>query len=241
MEFSRIFSLPLRLRIFIIIKAMLKNHWWKILAVLLLFYTLFMGFLGEVPARVILNESIRNLYFHVPMWFGMVGLLIASAVYSIRQLSSKNPGNLKNDIYAAEFTNSAILFGFLGLLTGMVWAKFTWGDYWTNDPKLNGVAIGMLIYMAYIVLRKAIEDEEKKARVSAVYNVFSFPIFIVLIFILPRLNVDSLHPGNGGNPAFSNYDLDSNMRLVFYPAVIAWFLLGLWITTLRVRYRLLTQ
>jgi len=58
-----------------------------------------------------------------------------------------------------------------------------------------------------------------------------------LIFILPRLSPDSLHPGNGGNPGFNAYDLDSKLRLVFYPAVIAWTLVGVWMTTLRIRMK----
>jgi heme exporter protein C len=122
----------------------------------------------------------------------------------------------------------------------MIWAKNTWGAYWTNDPKLNSAAIGMLIYLAYIVLRSSIEDEEKRARVSAVYNIFSFPIFVVLIFILPRLTA-SLHPGNGGNPGFNSYDLDSKLRLVFYPAVIGWTLIGYWIADLAIRKEIIKQ
>jgi heme exporter protein C len=86
------------------------------------------------------------------------------------------------------------------------------------------------------VLRNSIEDEEKRARISAVYNVFSFPIFTVLIFVLPRLT-DSLHPGNGGNPGFNSYDLDSRLRMVFYPAVIGWSLIGFWIADLRIRLK----
>jgi heme exporter protein C len=92
----------------------------------------------------------------------------------------------------------------------------------------------MLIYFAYLLLRSSFEDEQRRARISAIYNVFAFSVFIPLIYILPRLT-DSLHPGNGGNPAFSSYDLDNAMRLVFYPAVIGWTLLGVWITTLRAR------
>jgi heme exporter protein C len=51
--------------------------------------------------------------------------------------------------------------------------------------------------------------------------------------------VDSLHPGNGGNPAFSSYDLDKNMRLVFYPAVIGWIMIGLWIANIAIRTSIL--
>jgi heme exporter protein C len=50
-----------------------------------------------------------------------------------------------------------------------------------------------------------------------------------------------MHPGNGGNPGFNAYDLDSRMRMIFYPAVIAWFLVGLWIVSLRVRYRIIEE
>jgi heme exporter protein C len=59
-------------------------------------------------------------------------------------------------------------------------------------------------------------------------------MLIVFLMILPRLN-DSLHPGNGGNPGFNKYDLDSTMRMVFYPAVIGWILLGVWLMTLKIR------
>jgi len=58
------------------------------------------------------------------------------------------------------------------------------------------------------------------------------------LFILPRMT-DSLHPGNGGNPGFNSYDLDSSMRLVFYPAVLAWILVGVWIANLKFRLRLI--
>ncbi len=116
----------------------------------------------------------------------------------------------------------------------MAWARFTWGAWWVNDPKLNGAAIGMLIYCAYLILRSSLEDEQQRARISAIYNIFAFSTLIPLLFILPRLT-DSLHPGNGGNPGFSNYDLDNNMRIVFYPAVIGWILLGVWLTQLGVR------
>ncbi len=203
--------------------------------VLLVLYALIAGLLLPVPDLAILEQSIRNLYYHVPMWFGMIFLLLASMVNSIKQLSS---GNMKFDVRASEYANAAILFGAIGIVTGMIWAKNTWGAYWTNDPKLNGAAIGMLMYMAYTVLRSSIEDEEKRARISAVYNIFCFPIFIVLIFVLPRIT-DSLHPGNGGNPGFNSYDLDSRLRMVFYPAVIGWTLIGFWLADLGIRTKYL--
>jgi heme exporter protein C len=198
---------------------------------------LFAGFLAPVPARNILNETIRNLYFHVPMWFTMIVLFGASAYYAIVYLRSNN---IQHDIYSSALASTGIFFSILGMLTGMEWAQYTWGAAWSNDPKQLGTALCMLTYFAYWVLRSGIKDEDKRAKISSVYNIFIFALMIPLIFILPRM-VDSLHPGNGGNPAFSNYDLDSRMRLVFYPAVIGWILLGFWLGTLLIRTQLLQQ
>jgi heme exporter protein C len=203
----------------------MKNNWWKGLAVVLLLYTAVAGFLLPVPRLAILNETIRNLYFHVPMWFGMTFILIASVYYSIRYLRTPTP---QLDILSHEAAKTGILMGVVGLLTGSIWAKYTWGTWWTNDPKLNGAAIAMLIYGAYLVLRSSFTDEQQRARISAIYNIFAFATAMPLFYILPRLT-DSLHPGAGGNPAFAKYDLDDNMRLVFYPAVIGWTLLAFWL------------
>ena len=211
----------------------MRIAWWKIVSVVILTYVIFWGLIGGVPRLPILNESIRNGYFHVPLWFGMVILLLTSMIFSVKYLRNNRPDD---DLVAVEFANTAILFGLLGCATGSTWANFTWGEPWPNDPKLNGVAVGMLLYFAYLILRGSFDDEQRRARISAVYNIFAFAVFIPLIFILPRLT-DTLHPGNGGNPAFGQYDMDNQMRMVFYPAVIGFTLLGVWITDVRVRLR----
>jgi heme exporter protein C len=215
----------------------LKKHGLKIACIILLIYSVWQGFLGQVPRQAILNETVRNLYFHVTMWFSMIFLLGTSVVHSIRYLGK---GNLENDLISNAYVETGLVFATLGLITGSIWAKFTWGDWWTNDPKLNSVAIGMLIYLAYGLVRSSMPDEQQRARISNVYNIFAFVIFMILIWILPRMT-DSLHPGNGGNPGFSKYDLDSNMRLVFYPAILAWTLLGFWIANLRIRLKKISQ
>ena len=207
--------------------------WLKIVAVILLVYVHVGGMLFEAPRLNILNETVRALYFHVPMWFGMVLLYLISVYYAIMYL--RNP--LRNyDLKSVEFANAGTVFGVLGMVTGMLWANYTWGSPWHGDPKQKGAAIALLVYLAYFVLRGSLENEEQRARLSSVYNIFAFAAMIPLIFIIPRLD-DSMHPGNGGNPGFNAYDLDSRMRLVFYPAVLGWFLMGVWIASLRVRVR----
>ncbi|MEM7108324.1 MAG: cytochrome c biogenesis protein CcsA [Bacteroidota bacterium] len=211
----------------------MKKSWWKVLTVIILVYVVAGGLLFDVPRLHLLNETIRALYFHVPMWFGMIILLTASAVFSIRYLQT---GQNEFDTRAIEFANVGIAFGAFGILTGMLWAQFTWGQWWSGDPKQNASAIALLIYFAYFVLRGSLEDADQRARISAVYNIFAFAALIPLLFILPRLT-DSLHPGNGGNPGFNAYDLDSRLRMTFYPAVVGWTLLGIWITSVRIRIR----
>ncbi len=209
----------------------MKKNWWKIIAVLFVLYSIIGGFLIKVPAQPILHESIRNLYFHVPMWFSMITILFVSVSYSIKYLSNST---MEHDIAASQAAHTGMLVGVLGLITGSIWARYTWGTWWVADTKLNGAAITMLIYLAYFVLRGSIDEEQKRARISAVYNILAYVMLIVFLMILPRMN-DSLHPGNGGNPGFSKYDLDSNMRMVFYPAVIGWISITIWIFTLRLR------
>lgn len=211
----------------------MSKNWWKILAAVLVTYSTVAGFLSGVPKLPILHESIRNLYFHVPMWFGMIVLFSISVYHSIRFLSNGQGGH---DLKAVESVNVGVVFGILGIVTGAIWAKFTWGQAWSFDVKQNFAAIALLLYFAYLVLRNAIDEEQKRAKISAIYNIFAFPMMVVLLFVLPRLS-DSLHPGNGGNPGFNAYDLDSRMRMVFYPACLGWILIGYWIYTILYRVR----
>jgi heme exporter protein C len=198
----------------------------------------------QFPFLPILEETIRNLYYHVPMWFGMMIILFVSFIYAIQTLrrpsdeqafdKSYNP-HIEADIRSAAFATVGVLFGVLGIVTGAFWAKHTWGYYWSWDVKQNTSAIALLIYLAYFVLRSSIDDIDKRSRLSAIYNIFSFAMLIPLLYIIPR-QYDSLHPGAEGNPAFKSYDLDSTMRLVFYPSIIAFTLLGVWIASLIIRY-----
>jgi heme exporter protein C len=217
---------------------MLRQNWWKIVCVLLLVYTVIAGFLGSVPALPILDETIRNLYFHVAMWMAMMILFIVSVIYSIKYLRTNNH---IFDIYALEYAKGGILFGCLGLVTGSLWARYTWGAFWNNDPKQLGAVIALLIYFAYLVLRNSMMDMDKRARIGAVYNIFAFAMLFPTIWIIPRM-VESLHPGGMGNPAFDTNDIDSRMRVVFWPgAVPGWTLLGVWIVTLRIRLQLVAE
>lgn len=186
----------------------------------------------QFPYRSVLNETIRNTFFHIPLWFSMFIMLFISIIYSARYLRGNE---IKHDIIASSLVNVAVLFGILGIITGSLWARFTWGTFWTTDVKLNMSTVAMLIYVASLILRSSIKDVDRRAKLSASYNIFAFAALIPLVFVIPRLT-DSLHPGNGGNPALGGEDMENTLRMVFYPAIIGFTLLGLWMASILIRY-----
>ncbi|MGE9516310.1 MAG: cytochrome c biogenesis protein CcsA [Solitalea-like symbiont of Acarus siro] len=209
----------------------------KIISIACIIYSIYTGFLGQVVMLPILRESIRNLYFHVPMWFAMIFSFLISIIYSGLYLAKNN---YKYDAIAKEAVITGIYFGIAGLITGMLWARYTWGSFWSSDPKQNCALIALILYFAYLLLRNSIALTKSRATLSAVYNIFAFPMMVILLFILPRIS-DSLHPGNGGNPAFNTYDLNKHMRVVFYPAVLGWILMSGWIINIRYRISRINQ
>ncbi|MDD4603659.1 MAG: cytochrome c biogenesis protein [Bacteroidales bacterium] len=218
--------------IFSINQSMFKRDWWKYLSGVLLLYAILGGFIIKIPDTMI-GETIRNLFFHVGMWFGMFTMLITGFIFSLRYLHKFDENE---DIVAVEAVNVGLMFGFLGIFTGMIWANFTWGAPWVKDPKLNGAAVGLFIYLAYIILRGSIDDVHKRANVGAVYNIFAFILWIVFVLILPKLSGESIHPGKESTPILPVH-LDPALRFVFYPAMVGWILLGFWIMNIRVRMR----
>ncbi len=225
----------------------MKKWWWKIASIVLLVYTFTAGFglfwKDDVPRLPQLQETVRNLYFHVCMWFAMMILFIVSVVNAVKFLRSNN---LRYDMISRQYAVVGIWFGLMGYATGAIWMSYTWADpnepaagsfsEIAREPKLIGTAIALLIYFAYLVLRDSIQDLDKKARISSVYNIFAFAFLFPSIWIIPRL-LPSLHPGGegSGNPALNFKDSTPMMKVVFYPAIIGWTLLGVWITTLKVR------
>ncbi len=198
------------------------------------------GFLLDIPRINILEHTARNLYFHVPMWFTMMAAFFVSAWRSGQYLGSRDP---LRDTQALEAARVGAAFGVLGLATGIVWARFTWyvgqGIWWNFDPKQTMAAVQLLIYGAYFTLRSSVEEPEKRGRIAAVYNLFAAACVPFLLYALPR-QMESLHPGAEGNPAFSDIT-HPTMRVVFYAAVIGFIGLFWVFYTQRVRLATLKE
>ena len=199
------------------------------------------GFLGGFP-RVdnILAQTARNLFFHVPMWFTLMAAMGVSAWHALGHLRT---GDAIRDVRSEAAARAGMLFGVLGLTTGMIWARFTWyqgaGLWWNNDPKQLMAAVQLLVYAAYFVLRSAIDEPIRRARLASAYNLFAFACVPFLLYVLPR-QLASLHPGAEGNPAFSQITSPS-MRLVLYPAFVLFIGLFWVIYTQRVRLALVER
>ena len=198
------------------------------------------AFLLQIPRINILEHTARNLYFHVPMWFTMLGATLVSAYFSFQYLRTQS---LTYDIRAVELARLGLFFGLLGLITGIVWSRYTWfvgtTKWWSGDPKQTLAAVGVFMYLSYFLLRSSIEEPEKKARLAAVYNLFAAVLLPFLLYVVPR-QMESLHPGAEGNPAFSDIT-HPIMRLVFYPAIIGFFGLCWILYRQRVRLRLINE
>jgi heme exporter protein C len=189
----------------------------------------------ELPNIQGLEQRARIMFFHVPMaWVTVIAYLV-SMIYGIRYLARRNP---VDDVRSVSSAGLGFLFCFLATVTGSVWAKFNWGSFWNWDPRETSIFLLLLIYAAYFVLRTAIENDEKRGTLAAVYSIIAFVTVPFFIFIMPRV-VPSLHPGSKGDPGGSGpimeMKIDRNMTVLFFASLIGFTTLYFWMWSVRVR------
>lgn len=217
-------------------------------------YALVAGMLVRMPYNPQMMQSWRNLFYHVPMWFALLTLMGISLYHSIRLLRSLDPdapaggAPLIHDARAAEAARIGVLLNCMGLATGIIWSRVTWGEnmddgnlsaWWGWDPIQVCALISLLIYGAYYLLRSSFSEPLQRARVAAVYNIFAFATLIPLYFIIPRM-LDGLHPTAGkGSFIFNRGGVTPEMRAVLYPGMFGFILLSVWVYELRARMAVL--
>jgi len=189
----------------------------------------------ELPNIPGLEQRARIMFFHVPMaWVTVIAFLV-SMVYGIRYLTTKR---LADDVRSMSSAGLGFLFCLLATVTGSLWAKFNWGSFWNWDPRQTSIFLLLLIYAAYFVLRTAVESEEKRAALSAVYSIIAFVTVPFFIFIMPRV-LPSLHPGSKGDPGGAGpiiqMRIDQNMFILFLAALIGFTALFFWLWSVKVR------
>jgi len=172
-------------------------------------------------------------YFHVAFaWVGSLAFFV-TALAGILYLAS---GDYRWDILAASSAEIGLAFLTAVMITGSLWAKPTWNTWWTWDPRLTTVSIAWLLYVAYFMLRAAVEERDRRARFAAVYGLFSF-LSIPLTFLSIRL-WRTIHPvivGGGGSGAKGGFNLGSHMLHALLFSIFALTLL--YLVLLLHRYR----
>jgi len=195
----------------------------------------------EMPVIPGLEQKARIIFFHVPTAWLSVIAFVTSMVYGIRYLRRKN---LNDDIKSSAAAGLGLMFCILATVTGSIWARFNWGSYWNWDPRETSIFVLLLIYGAYFSLRSAVEVEEKRASLSAVYSIIAAVTVPFFIFIMPRI-MTGLHPGAKGDPEGAgpvvDFKMAPNMRVIFFTSLIAFTMLFYWMFSLRVRAALLEQ
>lgn len=167
-----------------------------------------------VPPAEGLGDLVRIAFFHIPVaWVSVLAFMLA-ALWSVQYLRTRD---IRYDWKSSTAAMLGLIFCLLATISGGIFAKLTWGAYWNWDPRQTTIFILLLIYGAYIVLRSSIQEEEERARISAVYAALSSLTVPFLVFIIPRFYF-SLHP----EPVFNGVgkvEMDAVMLYVLLAAV----------------------
>jgi len=137
-------------------------------------------------------ESARIIVFHVPCAVVAAVAFVVSALFAVIYLARRRS---LDDMRSAAAVEIGLVFAVLAMVTGSIFAEQQWGAWWSGDPREVSMVVLILIYAAYMALRASINEDRRKASVSAVYVFFALPAMIYLVFILPRITF-SLHPSD---------------------------------------------
>ena len=120
------------------------------------------------PREATMGDVQRIFYFHVSSaWVGFLAFLITALgglLYLIK-------GQRRWDALALSSVEVGLTFITMAVVTGSLWAGAAWGTYWTWEPRLTISAIQLMIYVAYLMLRRALDNPEMRARFAAAYGI----------------------------------------------------------------------
>jgi len=171
----------------------------------------------------VLSDSFRIFFFHMPI---AITSYLAFAIVFVASVFYLREKALRWDIYARSAAEIGALFSFLVLATGSIWAKDAWGWYWIWDLRLTTSLVLFLVYLAYLMLRKSLEEPEKRAQLAAVFGIVGF-VSVPLSFFSIRL-WRSAHPlmfgGNSGGSGGSGLE-GTALQLTLAVNFIAYLLL----------------
>lgn len=210
--------------------------WWKLALFILMSTMIVFSFITQAPQQI-LGESSRIFYYHVPQAWICVLAFAMSMIYSIRYLAKKK---IEEDDKAAVAAKLGFFFCVLATISGATFAKVTWGSFWNWDPRETSIFILLLIYGAYFALRGAVEVEEKRAALSAVYSIFAFVTVPFLVFVVPRI-IPSLHPSDSIVDSNMKFTMSVPVRTIFFSSLALFTIFYFWLFNLGKRVQQISR
>lgn len=151
-------------------------------------------------------ELARMIFFHLPCALSATFFILAAGYFSIRYLTSKAA---HWDVRSGAANEMAMVLSLLTMVTGILFSRAQWGEWWNWDPRQTSFLLVLLILGAYFVLRSGLGD---RAKIANAYTAASLLPQLFLIFVFPRISQFSLHPSN----TIVSGGFDANYRTVLY-------------------------
>lgn len=141
------------------------------------------------PTETTMGNVQRIFYFHVgAAWVAAVAFLIA-LISGIAYL--RKPAKIWDTIAVAS-VEIGLVFTTMTIVSGSVWGRPAWNTWWIWSPRLTSITVLWLVYVAYFMLRGAVEDEDKRGRFASVYVIAAF-VTVIITYLSIRLLRD-IHP-----------------------------------------------
>jgi heme exporter protein C len=192
---------------------------------------IYFSFTTPAPQQII-GEASRIFYYHIPMaWLTVVAYAV-NLIYAVRFLKTRSELDDFRSLWSAEL---GTMFCVLATISGSLFAKVTWGVYWTwSEPRMLSIFILLLIYGAYLSLRAAIPTPERKGVISAAYSIFAFPTVPFFIFVMPRM-MQSLHPADSVVDKNLHFTMGGTVLPIFLVSLFSFTVLYFWLFGLGIR------
>lgn len=199
------------------------------IAALLLAYNLYQMFM-VLPDEALQGAIYRILFFHAPAAIvGMLGYFVA-LVFAIMYLSSKN---LRWDSLSASVVEVALVFSLVNIVTGSIWARIIWGIWWAWDYRLTSALVCILIFAAYLMLRRAIDEPTQRARLSAALCIFGCVDVVIVYKSIEWFR--NQHPGPVLSIRTGGGTMDPAMERIFYLNLLAILVMAIALVLIRTR------
>ncbi len=218
--------------------------WWKTAILLVMSAVIVMAFVTASPMNPNITlgpvDAYRIFYFHVPTaWVASVAFVVAM-YQAIRYLRTRD---MTRDVRAVAANRLGLVFAVLAVITGSIFAKMTWGEFWNwSEIREVSIFILLLIYGAYFALRSALPDPETRATLSAVLTIIFAVAALFLIFVLPRVYpAFSQHPSDTIVDSEGQITMGSTVIVIFTMSLAVFTALFFWIYRLTVRIGLVEQ